>query len=92
VERPAQEDNGDQREAKLRATAVVVLDDPVNLRTYVALVLAAKLDIPAGMARAHARAVGQDGRSVVWSGERGEALQHLLTLRRHGINVCLERS
>ena len=62
------------------AWKVVVLNDPVNLMSYVVLVFRKVLGFDEARARRHMLEVHEKGRSVVWSGNREKAEAYAFTL------------
>jgi ATP-dependent Clp protease adaptor protein ClpS len=86
--------NPDQRttvELQLEAAwRVVVLNDPVNLMSYVVLVFKKVFGFDESTARRHMLEVHEQGRSVVWSGSREKAEAYLFTLQQWHLTVVLE--
>jgi ATP-dependent Clp protease adaptor protein ClpS len=70
---------------------VVVLNDPVNLMSYVVLVFKRVFGFPDDQARRHMLEVHEKGRSVVWSGERERAESYVHQLHGWQLNARLER-
>ncbi len=69
---------------------VVVLNDPVNLMSYVVLVFKKVFGHSETTARKHMMEVHELGRSVVWSGGREQAEHYVFTLQRWHLTVILE--
>ncbi|MBX7121016.1 MAG: ATP-dependent Clp protease adaptor ClpS [Opitutaceae bacterium] len=69
---------------------VVVLNDPVNLMSYVVLVFKKVFGYNETTARKHMMEVHELGRSVVWSGCRERAEHYVFTLQRWHLTVVLE--
>jgi ATP-dependent Clp protease adaptor protein ClpS len=69
---------------------VVVLNDPVNLMSYVVLVFKKVFGFSEETARRHMLEVHENGRSVVWSGAREKAEAYLFTLQQWHLTVILE--
>ncbi|MBP7140983.1 MAG: ATP-dependent Clp protease adaptor ClpS [Opitutaceae bacterium] len=69
---------------------VVVLNDPVNLMSYVVLVFKKVFGYDENTARRHMMEVHELGRSVVWNGERERAEHYVFTLQRWHLTVVLE--
>lgn len=69
---------------------VVVLNDPVNLMSYVVLVFKKVLGFDETTARRHMLEVHEQGRSTVWSGARERAEHHVFTLQRWHLTAILE--
>jgi len=69
---------------------VVVLNDPVNLMSYVVLVFKKVFGYDETKARKHMMEVHEDGRSVVWSGVRERAEHYAFTLQHWHLTAVLE--
>ena len=69
---------------------VVVLDDPVNLMSYVVMVFKKVLGFGEMTARKHMLEVHEQGRSVVWSGERERAEAYVFSLQQWHLTAVLE--
>lgn len=69
---------------------VVVLNDPVNLMSYVVMVFRKVLGFDEVKARKHMLEVHEDGRSVVWSGQREKAEAYAHTLHQWHLTAILE--
>ncbi len=69
---------------------VVVLNDPVNLMSYVVLVFKKVLGFDESRARRHMLEVHERGRSVVWSGLREKAEAYAFTLQQWHLTTVLE--
>jgi ATP-dependent Clp protease adaptor protein ClpS len=69
---------------------VVVLDDPVNLMSYVVLVFRKILGFDEAMARKHMLEVHELGRSVVWTGQREKAEAYVYSLHEWHLSAVLE--
>jgi len=69
---------------------VVVLNDPVNLMSYVVLVFKKVLGFDESRARRHMLEVHERGRSVVWSGVREKAEAYAFTLQQWHLTTVLE--
>ena len=69
---------------------VVVLNDPVNLMSYVVLVFKKVLGFDETTARRHMLEVHEQGRSVVWSGVREKAEAYAFTLQQWHLTAVLE--
>jgi ATP-dependent Clp protease adaptor protein ClpS len=69
---------------------VVVLNDPVNLMSYVVLVFKKVFGFDEAKARRHMLEVHEGGRSVVWVGPREKAEAYLFTLQQWHLTVILE--
>lgn len=69
---------------------VVVYDDPVNLMGYVTFVLMKVLGYNQARATKLMLEVHQQGRSVVWSGEREKAEFYAQQLQLHQLKTSIE--
>jgi ATP-dependent Clp protease adaptor protein ClpS len=69
---------------------VVVLNDPVNLMSYVVMVFKKVLGFDEMKARKHMLEVHEQGRSVVWSGVREQAEAYVFTLQQWHLTAVLE--
>ena len=76
-----------QREGLWR---VVVLNDPVNLMSYVVLVFKKIFGFDESTARKHMLEVHERGRSVVWAGLRETAEAYTFTLQQWHLSAVLE--
>lgn len=70
---------------------VVVLNDPVNLMSYVVLIFKKVLGFDEQTARRHMLEVHEQGRSVVWTGVREKAEAYVHTLQQWHLTAVLER-
>lgn len=69
---------------------VVVLNDPVNLMSYVVLVFKKVFGFDDAKARKHMLEVHERGRSVVWCGLREKAEAYAHTLHEWHLQAILE--
>ncbi len=69
---------------------VVVLNDPVNLMSYVVMVFKKVLGFDEMTARKHMLEVHELGRSIVWSGVREKAEAYVFTLQQWHLTAVLE--
>jgi ATP-dependent Clp protease adaptor protein ClpS len=69
---------------------VVVLNDPVNLMSYVVMVFKKVLGFDETKARKHMLEVHEQGRSVVWSGVREQAEAYVFSLQQWHLTAVLE--
>ena len=69
---------------------VVVLNDPVNLMSYVVLVFKKVFGFDEQTARRKMLEVHELGRSVVWSGLREKAEAYVFTLQQWHLTAVLE--
>jgi ATP-dependent Clp protease adaptor protein ClpS len=72
------------------AWRVVVLNDPVNLMSYVVAVFHRVLGFDEATARKHMLEVHEQGRSVVWSGLRERAEHYAFLLQQWHLTTVLE--
>ncbi len=72
------------------AWRVVVLNDPVNLMSYVVMVFKKVLGFDESKARRHMLEVHEQGRSVVWVGHRETAEAYAFTLQQWHLTAVLE--
>jgi ATP-dependent Clp protease adaptor protein ClpS len=72
------------------AWRVVVLNDPVNLMSYVVMVFKKVFSFDEARARKHMLEVHEKGRSVVWSGVREQAEAYVFTLQQWHLTAVLE--
>lgn len=71
---------------------VVVLNDPVNLMSYVVLVFRKVFGYNESTARKHMLEVHEEGRSIVWSGLREQAEHFAFVLHQWHLTAILERN
>ncbi len=69
---------------------VVVLNDPVNLMSYVVMVFKKVFGFDENKARRHMLEVHEQGRSVVWTGLREKAEAYAFTLQQWHLTAVLE--
>ncbi len=69
---------------------VVVLNDPVNLMSYVVLVFKKVFGFDEQTARRKMLEVHEQGRSIVWSGLREKAEAYVFTLQQWHLTAILE--
>jgi ATP-dependent Clp protease adaptor protein ClpS len=69
---------------------VVVVDDPVNLMSYVVMVFRKVFGFNESTARKHMLEVHEQGRSIVWSGLREKAEAYAFTLQQWHLTAVLE--
>ncbi|HEX9786328.1 MAG TPA: ATP-dependent Clp protease adaptor ClpS [Opitutaceae bacterium] len=70
---------------------VVVLNDPVNLMSYVVLVFKRIFGFDDARARKHMMEVHELGRSVVWTGAREKAEAYVYSLQEWHLSAILEK-
>jgi ATP-dependent Clp protease adaptor protein ClpS len=73
-----------------RGWHVVVLNDPVNLMSYVVLVFKKVFGFDEKTARKHMLEVHELGRSIVWHGAREQAEAYVFTLQQWHLSTILE--
>ncbi len=71
---------------------VVVLNDPVNLMSYVSMVFQRVLGMSKQEAEKRMMEVHEVGRSVVWTGEREKAETFVYQLQEWHLQAILERN
>ena len=71
---------------------VIVLNDPVNLMSYVTMIFKRVLGMSQSEAEKHMLEVHELGRSVVWVGEREKAETYLYQLQEWHLNAILEKN
>ena len=69
---------------------VVVLNDPVNLMSYVVMVFKKVLGFDETKARKHMLEVHEQGRSIVWTGLREQAEAHVFALQQWHLTAVIE--
>ncbi|MDI1319643.1 MAG: ATP-dependent Clp protease adaptor ClpS [bacterium] len=69
---------------------VVVLNDPVNLMSYVVMVLKKVFGFDEMKARRHMLEVHEQGRSIIWAGVREQAEAYVFTLQQWHLNAVIE--
>lgn len=69
---------------------VVVLNDPVNLMSYVVMIFKKVFGFDESTARKHMLEVHELGRSVVWTGLREKAEAYVFTLQQWHLTAVLE--
>ncbi len=69
---------------------VVVLNDPVNLMSYVVLVFRKVFGFDESTARRHMLEVHERGRSILWTGEREKAEAYVFTLQQWHLTAMLQ--
>lgn len=88
---PFLEDVPEGEDEKHRAWLVVVWDDPVNLMTYVTLVLRRVFGYPRERAEELMLRVHHEGRAVVAEEPREQAELHVAQLHGYGLQATIER-
>ena len=70
---------------------VIVLNDPVNLMSYVVMVFRKVFGYNESKSTKHMMEVHQLGKSVLWTGEREEAECYAYQLQRWRLQTILEK-
>jgi len=70
---------------------VIVLNDPVNLMSYVVMVFRRVFGFSREKASRHMLEVHEQGRSVVWSGDKEKAEAYAQTLQQWQLQAKIER-
>ncbi len=84
------QERSEEQLALASAWRVVVLNDPVNLMSYVVMVFRKVLGFDETTARRHMLEVHELGRSVVWQGGREKAEAYAYSLQQWHLTVTLE--
>ena len=71
---------------------VVVLNDPVNLMSYVVMVFRKVFGFDHETARKHMLEVHQQGRSLVWTGSKEKAEHYVHVLQTWQLTAILEQN
>ncbi len=87
---PATRTRADPKPQLQGAWKVVVLNDPVNLMSYVVMVFKKVFSFDEVTARRHMLEVHEQGRSVVWMGLREPAEAYVFTLQQWHLTATLE--
>ncbi len=69
---------------------VVVLNDPVNLMSYVVMVFKKVFGYDESRARRHMLEVHEKGRSIMWTGVREQAEAYAFSLQQWQLNAVVE--
>ncbi len=72
--------------------SVVVHNDPINLMSYVTMVFKRVFGYSSERATRHMMEVHQNGRSILWTGEREPAELYVQQLHAHLLLATLERA
>ncbi|MEM8549559.1 MAG: ATP-dependent Clp protease adapter ClpS [Verrucomicrobiota bacterium] len=70
---------------------VIVMNDPVNLMSYVVMVFRKVFGYDDSRARRHMMEVHEEGRSILWSGEREKAEAYVYQLQEWQLSACLQQ-
>jgi len=87
---PARKTTGEPRTERPPVWKVIVLNDPVNLMSYVTMVFRRVFGFDREKARKHMLEVHELGRSVLWTGEREKAEAYVHTLQSWKLTAKLE--
>ena len=71
---------------------VIVLNDPINLMSYVTMVFMRVFGYPREKAERHMLEVHNQGRSLVWSGGREQAEMYVHQLHTYQLLAHMEKS
>jgi len=71
---------------------VVVLNDPVNLMSYVTFVFQRVFGFSQAVAEKHMLEVHENGKSIVWTGNREKAEFYIQQLHSHLLLAIMEHS
>jgi ATP-dependent Clp protease adaptor protein ClpS len=71
---------------------VIVLNDPINLMSYVTMVFMRVFGYPREKAERHMLEVHRQGRSLVWSGGREQAEHYVHQLHSYQLLAHMEQS
>lgn len=88
---PFAEPVGDESVEEVRPWLVIVWDDPVNLMSYVTLVLRRVFGLPKEQAERLMLRVHREGRAVVAAEPREQAELHVAQLHGYGLQATIER-
>lgn len=78
-------------EVQERPWHVIVMNDPVNLMSYVVMVFRRVFGFDQATATRHMLEVHENGRSLVWTGSREKAEAYVQTLHQWQLNAVLEQ-
>ena len=81
----------EEQDELLRPWKVLVLNDPVNLMSYVVMVFRKVFGYDETQATHHMKEVHELGRSVLWVGEREQAEGYVYQLHRWRLQASLEK-
>jgi len=71
---------------------VIIFDDPVNLMDYVTLVITKIFGYPKTKAETLMRQIHEQGKSIVWTGEKEKAELYVQQLHSHQLQASLQKS
>ncbi|MBC8347863.1 MAG: ATP-dependent Clp protease adaptor ClpS [Verrucomicrobia bacterium] len=81
----------EEQDELLRPWKVLVVNDPVNLMSYVVMVFRKVFGYDETQATHHMKEVHELGRSVLWIGEREQAEGYVYQLHRWRLQASLEK-
>lgn len=90
--RPGQDVREEERSAPDAPYDVILWNDPVTLMDMVVRALEKVFGYPAEVAQRLMMAAHRDGKAVVWTGGRDEAVRHCLELGAHGLQATVRRA
>lgn len=67
------------------------MNDPVNLMSYVVMVFRRVFGYDLARAQRHMMEVHEEGRSILWEGDREKAETYVYQLQEWQLNACLTR-
>lgn len=91
VEAPVRDPDIEQRTDVERPWNVIVWNDPINLMSYVTLVLQTLFGYSRRKAHKLMLEVHEQGRSLVWSGEKERAEAYCSALHEKGLWATMEQ-
>lgn len=91
VEAPVRESDVEEVVKQARPWNVIVWNDPINLMSYVTYVFQTLFGYSKAKARKLMLEVHEQGRSLVWSGERERAEAYCSALHEKGLWATMEQ-
>ena len=89
--KPLLEEKTDLDERLATPWKVIVLNDPVNLMNYVVMVFKKVFGYSDTKASKHMMEVHENGKSILWVGEREQAENYAYQLQRWRLQAILEK-
>jgi ATP-dependent Clp protease adaptor protein ClpS len=71
---------------------VIVFNDPVNLMTFVSMVIQRLFGYPRSTAERMMREVHEKGKSIVWTGARERAESYVEQLHAHQLQASIKKA
>ena len=71
---------------------VIIYDDPVNLMSFVTLIIQRVFGYPKTKAESMMMEVHKNGQSVVWTGQREQAELYVQQLQSHQLLAAMKKS